>query len=127
MKIIHKTYKIKAPIEKVWQALIDPKIIDDWGGGPAKMDDKAGTHFTLWGGDIYGKNTEVIENKKLAQDWYSKKDQTGPTKVVFSLKSDGSSTELTLNQNQVSDQAYSDLSSGWDDYYCGAIKKLLEK
>jgi len=39
MKIIKQKYTIKAPVARVWQAFVDPKIIDSWGGGPAKMDD----------------------------------------------------------------------------------------
>jgi len=71
MKTIKQKYSIKAPVEKVWQSLVDPKIIKQWGGGPAKMDDKVGTNFKLWGGDIYGKNLKVIKNKLLIQNWIS--------------------------------------------------------
>ncbi len=53
MKVIKQTYIIKAPLEKVWNALTDPKIIEKWGAGPAIMDSKEGTEFSLWGGDIF--------------------------------------------------------------------------
>ena len=59
-KNIKKVYKISTAKDKVWQALINPTIIDEWGGGPSKMDSKVGTEFELWNGDIYGKNIEVI-------------------------------------------------------------------
>lgn len=55
MKTIKQTYLINASRQDVWQALIDPVIIDKWGGGPARMNDRVGTEFSLWGGDIYGK------------------------------------------------------------------------
>ena len=55
--LIKQHYVIKAPVAKVWRSFVDPKVIDSWGGGPAKMDDKVGTKFSLWGGDIYGINT----------------------------------------------------------------------
>ena len=45
MKIIKQTYLINSSIEDVWQALVDPKYINAWGGGPAKMADKVGTKF----------------------------------------------------------------------------------
>lgn len=54
MKIIKKSYEINVCVEKVWVALTDPAEIDNWGAGPAKMDDKVGTRFELWGGDIHG-------------------------------------------------------------------------
>ena len=70
-KIIKQTYHIHAPISEVWKALVNPKYIDGWGGGPAKMNNKKGTKFSLWGGSIWGTNTEVVSEKKLIQDWYS--------------------------------------------------------
>ncbi len=67
MKTIKQTYRIKASIQKVWRAFVDPKLIEQWGGGSAKMNDEVGFKFTLWGGDIHGTNTEVI---KLYQPYY---------------------------------------------------------
>lgn len=52
-----------APLEKVWQALVDPKVIDMWGAGKAKMSDKESDTFTLWDGEVHGKNLEVIPQK----------------------------------------------------------------
>ena len=54
MKTITQEYVINAPIEKVWLALIDPLVIEQWGGGPAVMNDRVGTEFKLWDGDIWG-------------------------------------------------------------------------
>ena len=70
MKNIDQTYEIEAPVANVWQALIDPKIIDEWGGGPAEMKSEAGFTFKLWGGEIHGKNIEVVPNKMLVQERY---------------------------------------------------------
>ena len=70
MNKIKKTYTINSPVGAVWKALTDPKEIEKWGGGPARMSAKAGSNFSLWGGNIWGKNTEVKENSKLVQDWY---------------------------------------------------------
>lgn len=43
MKTIKQTYHIDSSLQEVWQALTNPKYINAWGGGPAKMDDKKGT------------------------------------------------------------------------------------
>ena len=55
MKVIKQTYNIKTPVEKVWQALTDPKVIEKWGAGTAVMDSKEGTEFSLWGGRYFWK------------------------------------------------------------------------
>lgn len=125
MKTIRQRYLINASLEKVWQALVDPKIIEKWGGGPAKMNDKVGTKFSLWGGDIHGENLEVLENKKLVQDWFGGKWEK-PSKVTFILKEVEGRTELELQHVDVPDEEVDDIDQGWRDYYLGPLKALLE-
>ena len=125
MKKIELRYTIKAPIASVWRALVDPIIINQWGGGPAIMTpyiDK----FSLWGGDIWGKNIEVIDNKLLVQDWYSD-DWKAPSKVKFVLTVDGKNTHLNLIHTDFPDDQLKDLKSGWEQFYLGPIKKILEQ
>ena len=126
MKAIHQLYHIHASITIVWQALISPKVIDQWGGGPAKMSDKKGAAFTLWGGDIWGTNVEVIKEEKLVQQWHDDRDQDGML-VTFTLEKDGDKTTLTLTHENVPDKKYDSLSNGWTEYYLGPLKKLLEQ
>ena len=93
MAKLEQTYEIAAPIAKVWQALVDPTVIAQWGGGPAEMNDKAGTKFTLWGGDIFGKNTEVIPEKLLVQEW-GDDELKEPSIVSFELTEKAGKTVL---------------------------------
>lgn len=126
MKLIHQTYKIHAPINKVWQALIDPGIIDQWGGGPAEMSDQEGMEFSLWGGDIYGKNLHVVPEKELHQEWFGGEwDQ--PSLVTFTLseKDDVTTVEL-LHENIPDDEEAEDFDTGWKEYYLGPLKELIE-
>jgi len=126
MTIIKQKYKIKVPIEKVWQALVDPKIIENWRAGPAQMDSKEGADFKLWGGDIHGKNIKVIENKELVQDWYSG-NWKKPSRVSFKLVSKRNLTELNLIHKNVPDEDASDIRDGWKEYYLGPLKSYLEQ
>ena len=126
MKTIKQVYKIEAPVQKVWQALTDPAIIEKWGGGPAKMDDCEGTEFSLWGGDIHGKNLDVTENKKLVQEWFGGH-WDKPSKVTFTLTEKETKTEVRLNHSDVPDREAKDIADGWKIYYFGPLKNLLEK
>ena len=126
MKIIKQTYFIKAPIERVWQALVDPKEIEGWGAAPAKMDDKIGTQFSLWGGDIYGKNIELKAPTKLKQEWYGGS-WPKPSIVTFTLTPEKTGTRLDLIHEDVPDEEVDDFADGWESYYCGAIKEYLER
>lgn len=126
MKSLEQSYEIKAPVEKVWQALTDPKIIDDWGGGPAEMDAEAGTEWKLWGGDIHGRNLEVEPNEKLVQNWYSG-DWPAPSVVTFELSEKDGTTTVNLTHVNIPDNEFDEIESGWRDYYMGPLKELLEK
>jgi activator of HSP90 ATPase len=126
MKTIQKSCVITAPVEFVWKAFVDPHEIDAWGGGPAVMDDNEGTAFSLWGGDIYGKNIEVVINKKLVQEWYGG-DWAEASRVTFTFASEGNKTQVELLQENVPDSEAKDIDSGWDDYYIGQIKAYLEE
>ncbi|OGH24173.1 MAG: hypothetical protein A3B47_04910 [Candidatus Levybacteria bacterium RIFCSPLOWO2_01_FULL_39_24] len=125
MKIIKQTYLINSSIEDVWQALVDPKYINAWGGGPAKMADKVGTKFEFWGGDIHGKNIEVVPKKKLVQEWFGG-NWGKPSLVTFTLTQEKDAVRINLLQTDVPDNEAKDIGEGWKDYYLGPLKKYLE-
>lgn len=125
MKTIRQSYGIKAPVEEVWKALVNLKYIEGWGGGPAKISDKVGTSFKLWGGDIYGKNIEVIPGKKLVQEW-REGDWAKPSKVTFTLKEKDRGTQINLLHEDVPNEEAKDIARGWNEYYLGAIKDYFE-
>lgn len=126
MKTINQTYLIKAPVEKVWQALTESSIIAKWGGGPARMNDKVGTKFSLWGGDIHGKNIEVVKNKQLVQEWFGG-EWRNASKVTFTLTEKDGNTEVNLLHEDIPDGEVKDIAEGWNIYYLGPMKELLEK
>jgi len=124
--MIKQEYLINAPIEEVWEAFTEPKIIDMWGGGPAKMKAEENYEFSLWGGDIHGKNIKVAKGKTLKQEWYSGKWQK-PSIATFNLSEKGEKTKVELIHNDVPENETKDISDGWKDYYMGPLKRLLEK
>jgi uncharacterized protein YndB with AHSA1/START domain len=126
MKSLKQMYQINAPIEKVWDALVNPEIIEQWGGGPATMNAEEGSEFKLWGGDIYGTNTEIKPKQLLKQDWY----QDGwakPSKVTFELKENGDVTEVYLEHTDIPADDFPGIETGWPDYYMGPLQILLEE
>ena len=122
---ITKEYHINASVSSVWDALINPETIDAWGGGPAVMNNQVGFEFSLWGGSIHGTNTEVINNYKLAQNWFNG-DWPKPSELLFKITESQGDTLLELKQTGVPENEIDDIDSGWDDYYLGAIKSYLE-
>lgn len=125
MKSLTQTYHINAPISLVWKALTDQELINAWGAGPAKMSEKEGFAFSLWGGDIYGKNTRVIKGKELMQEWFSG-NWENPSVVVFSLEENNGNTIVTLYHKNIPDSEVKGIEQGWKDYYMSPLKAFLE-
>ncbi len=100
-------------------------MINDWGGGEAKMSGKEGADFSLWGGDIHGKNLKVVKGKKLVQDWMSGKWEEY-SKVTFNLLKENGKTRLELIHENIPDKEADEIATGWKRYYLGPLKKLLE-
>ena len=126
MKIIKQFYTINSSFNKVWDALVNPKTIDAWGGGPAKMSDEENFEFSLWGGEIFGKNIEVVKNKKLVQDWYGGK-WDKPSTLTFILKGNKNKTTVELVQEGVPENEIDDIEEGWKNYYMIPLKEFVEK
>ena len=118
---------IKATPEEIFLALTNPFTIELWSDSPAIMDDKEGTEFSLWDGDITGKNVKVVPNAELVQEW-DFGDLPEPSIVTIRLhpqKSGG--TQIELHHTNIPDEAYENINEGWREYYIGAIKRFFEE
>jgi uncharacterized protein YndB with AHSA1/START domain len=126
MKQIEQTYTIKAPVSKVWQALTDAVIAEQWGAAPAIVDAREGGEFSYWGGDIHGVYTKLVPEKLIVQDWYGHDNPTWKYNVMFTFEGNGAETavHVTYSGNILDEQK--DIAD-WQDYYFGPIKELLEK
>lgn len=126
MPTIKQTYEMNATPEKVFEALVNPDIIQTWSGDEAKMGPEVGDSFTLWGGQMFGKNLEVVKNKKLVQEWnYDQWD--APSKVTFTLKAKGKKTIVDLLHEDVPEKSLKSIDEGWDVYYLGAMKEMFDE
>ncbi len=125
MKTIRQTYHINAPVKEVWKALVNPDYINAWGGGPVKMDEREGSEFSLWGGDIHGKNIEIVPEKKLVQQWFGG-NWKKPSIATFALHSEEDGVRIDFLHENVPDEDAKNIEEGWEDYYLGPLKDYLE-
>ena len=119
MKTITHTYKIKATPDKVFNALTNPQVIEQWSGAPAKMDSNSNSEFSLFGGQITGTNLEVVSNQKLVQTW------PGNTKVTLSLTANGAETVVDLLHENIPDSEVAKFDQGWQEHYLGPLQKMF--
>lgn len=125
-KQLNQTYVIKAPVAKVWQALTDAAVAEQWGAAPAKVDPTEGGEFSYWDGDIHGVFTKLVPEKLIEQDWYGHDNPSWKYTVRFTFEDQGDSTTvgMLLSGDIVDEQRDID---DWRDYYFDPIKKLLER
>mgnify|MGYP001559501219 FL=1 len=89
------------------------------------MDEQEGSEFKLWGGSIHGRNTKVIINQKLVQDWYSD-DWPEPSVCIIELAPNGDRTTLKLTHENVPSEEQEKIADGWRSFYFGPLQELVE-
>ncbi len=125
MKQLQKSFIIKADRDEVFNALTNPIALELWTGYPAFMEARPGTEFSLWEGDISGKNLEIIQGKKIVQEWFFD-DPENISIVTIELEDYNKGTRIHLSHTNIPDEAFSNLEYGWKEYFFGALKKYLE-
>jgi len=128
MKSYKQYFEIEASPNEIFLALTNPFTIELWSGYHAVMDDKVGTEFSLWEGDIVGKNIKVETDKLLVQEWYFGEDTPEEKTSIVSIKlfPKNSKTSVEVKQTNIPDDDYDNITTGWDESYFGAIKNFLE-
>ncbi|MBI3740410.1 MAG: SRPBCC domain-containing protein [Chloroflexi bacterium] len=125
-KPIEQKYLIKAPLAEVWRALTDKKEIEEWSGATAFFYAQPGAQYTLWEGQIGGKIIEVVPQKKLKMTWKPEDWTREDSVVTFTLSWEKDATRVDLLHENVQDFDYAGTTEGWNIYYLGEIKKMLE-
>jgi uncharacterized protein YndB with AHSA1/START domain len=116
LKDFKNTYIISAPPEEVFIALTNSFTIELWSGYPAKMDDKPGTEFSLWDGDISGINREIIPNQKIVQEWFFGENEEKSI-VTIKLSEHKKGTFIDLSHSNIPDSDFKNITEGWNNYY----------
>jgi uncharacterized protein YndB with AHSA1/START domain len=131
------TTKIHAPVERVWDALINPELIKQYlFGAEAISDWKEGStliYKSVWEGKEYedhGVIKEVIPEKKLVTTYWSAafgEDIPENYKTVsYVLELEGDDTTLTITQeNNPTEESKEHSEKNWT-MVLDTMKKLLE-
>lgn len=126
MKDLKKYYIVPAPPDMLYLALTNPTIIYLWSGEDAIMETIPDTEFSLWSGDICGRNISFEPNKKIVQEWYFG-EQTEPSIVTIILHEHKQGTSVELRHTNIPDEDFNDIVDGWNQQYFGAIQDFYEE
>ena len=125
MKTIRQKHFIQASPEEVFTAITNPFTIELWSGYPAIMETREGSEFSLFDGDITGRNVRFIKNELLIQQWYFG-ERPEVSLVTISLKPHEKGTRVILEHTNVPDEDWEEIEEGWKMYYWGAIKEFFK-
>ncbi len=126
MKEIHTYYRIKASPEEIYAALTKPFSIALWTGNKTVMSEEEGTEFSLFDGDIVGRNLSFEKDHKIVQEWYFG-EQEAKSIVSITLRQDRLYTKIELLHTNIPDEAFEDMQYGWNTYYFGGLREFFEK
>ena len=105
----------------------------DWNKNPnmnifkVEMSEVPGSEFSLYDGDISGKNIEFIKDKKIVQEWYFDNPEGHESIVTIKLHTDKKGTSVELVHTNIPDEAYDDIVEGWSYGYIDAIREIVEE
>ncbi len=116
--------RINAPPEEVYRALTNPFAIELWTGMPATLNLEPGGDFSMLDGEISGKIVDFEENQKLVQLW-SFGQENEPSLVTIELKKDKNATTLSIEQNNIPDEAYDNMLEGWKSVILQGLKDFF--
>ena len=124
MKDFKKYYILRATPPEVYMALTNPFTISLWTDEEAEMSTVPGSEFSILGGNIAGKNIEFIENKKIVQQWYFGDEETQSI-VTLKLFPHKEGTSIELVHTNIPDEAYEEITRGWDEIYFGSLEEYF--
>ena len=125
MKDYKKYFILKAAPEEVYAAMTFPPTIKLWSGEEAEMSEEPGSEFSLWDGSITGINLEFEQGKKIVQKW----DFEGSPEdsiVTIKLHPHQQGTSIELRHTNIPDEAYENITEGWEEVYFGALQAFYE-
>lgn len=124
MKDLKRYYNLKATPADIYSALTNAVMLEIWTGEKAVMEPKVNTEFSLWDGSVVGINLEFEKNKKVVQQWFFGDEQT-PSIVTIKLHPNKEKTSVELSHTNIPDDAYQNISEGWDEDFFGALNELF--
>ena len=89
------------------------------------MSTTPGSEFSLWEGDIVGKNLEFEENKLIKQQWYFE-GQDEESIVTITLEEKGEYTHAHVEHTNIPDEAYDEMKEGWKVHFFGTVKEFFK-
>jgi activator of HSP90 ATPase len=87
------------------------------------MSTEPGSEFSLWEGNIVGRNIAFEEGKKIQQEWYFG-DQETPSIVTIKLHQHKLGCSAELLHSNIPDEVYEEMVQGWNENYFAMLEEF---
>jgi activator of HSP90 ATPase len=123
---LHEEIDLKSDPQHVYEVLLDAKLFKAFTGAPAEIDPKPGGAFSMFGGQIVGRNVDLVPNQRIVQAWRPTHWAPGVYSIVeFELKPKGSGTLVILDHKGFPEGDFDHLEWGWHTHYWEPLKKYF--
>jgi activator of HSP90 ATPase len=123
---LHQEVELGVGVVRIENALLDAKQFAAFTGFAAAIDRQEGGAFSLFGGQIVGRNVELVSDKRVVQAWRPTHWDPGVYSVVkFEFKPQGSGALVVLDHTGFPAGEFDSLSRGWHEHYWEPLKKLF--
>jgi uncharacterized protein YndB with AHSA1/START domain len=129
-KSISQSVIINAPPEKAYHAYLNAKTHEAFTGESASSDARVGGKMTAWDGYISGRYLELVEGKRIVQEWKTSEWPEGypPSLLELTFKpASKSRTRLLMIHSKVPLEQVKEYEKGWLESYWRPLQEYFRK
>jgi len=123
---LHQEIELMASPHRIYGALLDSKTFAAFSGAAAVIDPAPGGAFSMFDGQITGRNVELVHDERIVQAWRPGSWAPGVYSIAkFEFKAQGARTKVILDHTGFPEGKFAGLDSGWHEHYWEPLKKYF--
>jgi uncharacterized protein YndB with AHSA1/START domain len=128
---IHQESVIKASPRQVYAFLTNGEVFAAATGLPARLGDREGETFSLFGGRVEGRQVELVPAERVVQAWRFGSAHPDPWEpgvysiVRFTLRPEGEATRFVIDHEAIPPQWRDHIESGYPAFYQDPLNRYF--
>jgi uncharacterized protein YndB with AHSA1/START domain len=129
---IHQEAVINASPGQVYEYLTNGEMFATATELPARMSDREGEPFSLFGGRVEGRQIELVPAERVVQAWrfggaHPEAWEPGVYSIVrFTLRPEGDATRFVIDHDGIPPESEARIESGYPTFYAAPLAGYFE-
>src|SRR5689334_18351953 len=125
---LHQDETFSGPPARVYRVLLSGREFAAFSGERAQIDPRVGGAFSLFNGQVVGRNVDLVPNRRIVQAWRAVGDwPPGIYSLVhFELAPTSTGTQLALDHTGFQEGDFDHLNAGWAPHYWDPMRRYFE-